>query len=296
MRFFVTGANGFIGKLLCTHLRVNNHEVYGIDIEAGEHVDFCNIVHDDISQFMPENVDAVIHLAALSRDQDCRNRLRATNEVNVLGTIRLSEAALKKGAKQFIFASTEWVYDNFEAQQEKDEDSVINLLQLDSEYAASKFIAESSLKQFSKSNNLPMTVLRFGIIYGPRTNNWSAVEALLNSVNSKEEVEVGSLKTGRCFIHVEDIISAIEASVGVPGFEVLNLQGDQFVSLGDVINASAKLLNKDIVVKESNPENPSIRRVSNKKIKRVLDWSPKYDIESGIASISDTVLGYNFCR
>jgi len=290
MRYFVTGANGFIGQRLCEFLRARNDEVFAIDIEASHNVSACDIVFDDIESHLPANVDVVIHLAALSRDQDCRRKLKTTNDVNVLGTIRLVEAANNQGAKQFVFASTEWVYDNFNDFEEKDESSPINLHSLDSEYAASKYVAESNLKLFSLHNNLPITVLRFGIIYGPRKSNWSAVEALLNQVNTKEVVEVGSLSTGRCFIHVDDIISAIHASFGLQGFEILNLQGDSFVSLKDVIDAAQSVLSKKVLVKESNPECPSVRRVSNKKIKKILNWSPKYDIKLGIAAIKETVL------
>lgn len=290
MKIVITGANGFIGNKLSSYLRQRNHEVIGLDLEANHQVQACDISKDVLESFIPDDTDIVIHLAALSRDKDCFKNPLITNQINIYGTQRLIEAAHKKQVKQFIFASTEWVYDNFSDSEFKTEDSVINLHNLDSEYAASKYVAESNLKQYYRHHQLPITILRFGIIYGPRKNNWSAVEALLNNVATKEKVEVGCLQTGRCFIHVDDVLSGIEASLALPGFEILNLQGNEFVTLQKVLDAAQKALNKNVEISESNPLQPSIRKVSNTKMKALLGWSPRYDIYAGLESIKNEVL------
>ena len=290
MKIVITGSNGFIGKKLSAHFRQHEHEVVGLDIDEDIHTLRCDITRDNLDDLIPDGADAVIHLAALSRDKDCSNNAQTTNQVNILGTQRLVEAAQKKGVKQFIFASTEWVYDNFDDTQFKTEESIINLHNLDSEYAASKYVAESNLKLYFKHYQLPTTILRFGIIYGPRKENWSAVEALLNNVASKQKVEVGCLKTGRCFIHVDDVITGIEATLGLPGFEILNLQGDEFVTLQEVLDAAQKSLNKQVEIGEGNSSQPSIRKVSNSKMKNMLEWTPKYNIYSGIEAIKNEVL------
>ena len=290
MKILITGANGFIGKRLMQYFNVKNHEVSGLDIESRQNVKACDITQDDLAAFIPADTDVVIHLAALSRDKDCSKNALQTNQVNVYGTQKLVEAAFKKQVGQFIFASTEWVYDSFSDSHFKTEEDSINLHNLDSEYAASKYVAESNLKQFYNYSQLPITILRFGIIYGPRKDNWSAVEALLNSVAKRDKVEVGSLNTGRCFLHVDDVISGIEASIDSPGFEIFNLQGNDFVTLGQVLDAAQSTLDKKVEITESNPEQASIRKVSNVKMKETLSWSPKYNILSGIEAIKSEVL------
>ena len=126
-----------------------------------------------------------------------------------MGTLNLMDAAHSRGVRQFIFASTEWVYDSFSEDEIKTEDSVIDIGKLDSEYALSKLVSEQNLRQRFAYGFCDTTILRFGIIYGPRFKNWSAVESLFHAVGTEQEVRIGSRQTGRCFIHVEDIAAGI---------------------------------------------------------------------------------------
>jgi len=202
-----------------------------------------------------------------------------------MGTLNLIEAAEKKRARQFIFASSEWVYDNCSKDEMKNEESFINIANHKSEYALSKLVSEANLRQKYQRGFCPTTVLRFGIIYGPRKGGGSAVESLFSAVKSGGEVTVGSLKTGRCFIHVSDIASGIIESIGLDGFNIINLEGDTFITLEDIINTAGKLLRKNPEVIESDPANISIRNISNEKSKRMLKWKPEIDLERGLKSL-----------
>lgn len=290
MRIFVTGSESFVGKELLLQCNKANIEVTGIDLVSS---DYSRTLIGDIRSAsgvkqIPQGVDAVVHLAALSRDSDCKNNGYSCFDVNVMGTLNLIEAAHAKRIKQFIFASTEWVYDRFEEGEEaKTEEYPINIANLTSEYALSKLVSETNLRQKYLHGFCPVTILRFGIIYGPRKNNWSAVESIFNSVATKDTVTVGSLETGRHFIHVSDIASAIVKSIGLNGFETLNIQADKLITLGEVIEASKKLLGRNPIVMESSPDRPNIRRVSNEKAKKLLRWQPAADLETGLRSIMD---------
>lgn len=250
----------------------------------------CSVVdirYPNIAEKIPENVDAVIHLAALSRDPDCRNRAYQCFDINVMGTLNLMEAAQKRGAKQFIFASSEWVYDSFQEGVVKKEDDVIDIAQLTSEYALSKLVSEANLRQKFQHGFCATTVLRFGIVYGPRKDNWAAVESLLNAVATQEEITVGSLKTARRFIHVSDIATGIVAAIGLTGFEIINLQGDNLVALGDVIETSKKLLNRNPKVIEKNSGQANVRLVGDEKAKKLLKWRPEISLMTGLKSVAD---------
>ena len=204
-----------------------------------------------------------------------------------MGTLNLIEAAKGKAAKQFIFASSEWVYDKFEEGVSKTEDDLIDIANHTSEYALSKLVSEANLRQKFEHGFCPTTILRFGIIYGPRKGNWSAVESIFNSVATQDTVSVGSLKTGRRFVHVSDIASGILAAVGLSGFEIINLQGNQMISLGDIINVSKEITKKNPSVTEKNPGQVSLRTVSNEKAKKLIGWEAKIDLKKGLQSVHE---------
>jgi UDP-glucose 4-epimerase len=291
MRVFITGVKGFVGQELALQCEKQGIEVIGTDIADGDEHNYykMDINSNNITEIIPEGCDAIIHLAALSRDQDCKNNAVDCFRINVMGTLNLMEAAQQKGAKNFIFASTEWVYDSFLEGEIKDENSFIDIAKHKSEYAFSKLVSEGNLRQKYQHGFCNVTILRFGIIYGPRKSNWSAVESLFHTVSTRDVVEVGSLKTGRCFIHVADIVKGVIKSIGLTGFHLINLQGDHLITLGNIIEVSKRITEKNPSIVEKNPENISVRNVSNEKARTVLNWEPEYNLKKGIESLIGTV-------
>lgn len=288
MQLFVTGSSSFIGQTLIDRCDAQGVAVTGVDLAPPRRGDchMADIRDPAIAAHIPEGVDAVVHLAALSRDGDCRDNAHACFSANVMGTLNLMAAAQARQAKQFIFASSEWVYDRFEAGVEKQEEDVIDITNLRSEYALSKLVSEANLRQKYQYGFCPVTILRLGIIYGPRRENWSAVEALLHAVATREEVTVGALATSRRFIHVTDIADSILAAVGLSGWNIFNIQGGKSVSLGEVIETSKALLHRHPCVIETAPDTPSIRLVSGQKACEQLNWQPRIEIEAGLRSVA----------
>jgi UDP-glucose 4-epimerase len=288
MNVFITGVKGFVGQEVASQCKKQGMEVIGTDVFGGDEHNYYKmdiVSSDGLADIIPEACDAVIHLAALSRDPDCKNNGLNCFNTNVMGTLRLMEAVQKRKAANFIFASTEWVYDTFSEGEIKDEDSFIDIAKHKSEYALSKLVTEANLRQKYQYGFCNVTILRFGIIYGPRKSNWSAVESVFNTVGTKDAVEVGSLKTGRCFIHVADIAGGVIKSTGLTGFNLINLQGDRLITLGEIIEASKKITGKTPRVIEKDPNNVSVRNISNKRAKSVLNWEPQYDLEKGLRSL-----------
>lgn len=286
-KVFVTGIGSFVGQHLVQAAEVSGFELVGVDINPPSDSRFidADIRDRDLHNKIPKEVDAVIHLAALSRDPDCRNRGYECFDVNVQGTLNVLDATEKSGAKQLIFASSEWVYSHFDDNQPASETDVIDAASLDSEYALSKYVSEQNLRQKHNHGYCPISVLRFGIIYAERKNNWSAVEALVNTTRENDVVTVGSKATARGFIHVSDICSGILSAVGLPGYEVINLQGPATVTLGEIVSSAAKYLDKEVEIKESSPDTPSVRNVSGAKAAKLLGWSPKITVDEGVARL-----------
>ena len=285
MTLFITGSESFIGRVLRDQCRARGIETIGIDTVApNDSVSKKgNICDPAIGEMIPEGA-TVIHLAAVSRDADCRENPRRAFDVNITGTLNVAAAAEKRRAKQLIFASSEWVYGDVRNDEVQFEDQPIDVTSMKSEYALSKIVGEQLLRLTCK---VPaVTVLRFGIVYGSRTLNWSAVESLFNTVRTGDEVRIGSVETARRFIHVSDIASGILASCGRAGFEVFNLSGDRPLTLREVIATSAKLLGRRVTITETNPQAPSIRNPDNTKARTMLDWKPEIDLESGLTDLS----------
>jgi len=289
MKIIITGSESFVGKELISQLKTLDCTIIGFDSVSPINPDYeffnIDIRDPEIYKSIPNDTDVLIHLAALSRDSDCKKKAIECFDVNVMGTLNLIKSASVKNVKQFIFASSEWVYDKFINSEEKNEESIINTENHFSEYALSKLVSESNLRQQYNHGFCDVTILRFGIIYGPRKSNWSAVESIFSQVKNQNKVTVGSLKTGRRFVHVSDIARGIVDSFGLKGFNIINLTGNNIMILKDIIDLSQQILNKKIQVLESNPEQISTRNPSNFKAKQIIGWEPKIDLKSGLESL-----------
>lgn len=284
MSFFVTGSESFIGRVLLDRCAARGIEAVGVDAAAPDTPTSkkADIRDPALADVMPEGA-TVIHLAAISRDLDCRADPARAFDVNVNGTLNVAAAARKRSAKQLVFASSEWVYGDVRNDDVQLEDQPIDVTAMKSEYALSKIVAEQLLKLTCK---LPgVTVLRFGIVYGSRPSNWSAVENLFNAVRTRDEITIGSAATARRFIHVSDIVSGILAAVGRSGFEIFNLSGDRPIMLGDVIESSGRLLGRRPRVVESNSAQPSVRNPDNRKARASLAWKPEVGLAAGLADL-----------
>ena len=284
MTIFITGANSFIGSEVLRNFRERNVAYSGVDLSPSDDgaCEIGDIRDPDISDLIPEGVDAIVHLAALSRAADCRDKARECFDINVMGTLNMMDAAQKRNAGQFIFASSEWVYDTFDPGCDRVEDDPIDISKLNSEYAISKLVSEVNLKQKYGYGFCSTTILRFGIVYGSRKVNWSAVEALFESVATSDSVTVGSLATARRFVHVSDIANGIIAAIGTPGCETINIQGRELITLGKIIQTSSTILGKSPKINENSPETPSIRNVSSEKAERLLGWQANTDLMKGL--------------
>lgn len=286
----ITGSESFVGKELISQCKKNGIPFIGLDLVDKKERDYefylTDIKSPKIVDFIPENTDAVIHLAALSRDADCKGKAYDCFGNNVMGTLNLIRACKTKNVKQFVFASSEWVYDEFKDGEEKDENAFINIYNHKSEYALSKLVSEINLMQQYNLGFCSTTILRFGIIYGPRTNNWSAVESIANIIKNKDEITVGSLKNARRFIHVSDIANGIIKSIGLKGFNILNLTGDQMITMENLIVECEKIYGKKMSIIEKEPMIISIRNPSNRKAKQLLNWQPEIALKEGLKSLN----------
>ena len=138
-------------------------------------------------------------------------------------------------------------------------------------YAQSKIIIEKFLDTNRIFKNI--NILRFGIIYGSVVRkNWSSVEKIFEVVKNNNRLIVGSRKTSRRFVHLDDLINGILLSTKLKGFNLLNLTSNKKISLQNIVETSAKYLKKKITIIEKNPNEPSIRNIDSSKAEKLLKW------------------------
>jgi len=281
----VTGSNGFVGAKLCQLLSNNGHEVIGVDLTVSPHPTSYKQISLDFADpeiwHLLDSETTVIHLASISTDSDCRNNPELAIEVNLLKLQKLKKILETCRVKQLIFASSEWVYPEKEEAEIQDEAVEISSNNLSSLYAISKLVGEDLLRLYCE---IPTTVLRFGIVYGPRAKPGSAPESLLYNVSLNKNIEVGNLETSRRFIFVDDlvfgILRVIESNIQ-PGFNIYNLAGNRLVSLKDIILTSQDITNNTIDFSQMLKP-ASIRNPVSGKFEAQFRWERTTSLDLGL--------------
>jgi nucleoside-diphosphate-sugar epimerase len=281
----ITGSSGFVGEILALCAIREGFEVIGIDLKKSNKLPCrqleLDLTSENFHNEIPEYA-TIIHLASLSTDGACKANPLIALDANLRATALVLENAVKSKASHFVFASSEWVYPELSkviSQSEKDE---LKLTSLNSLYAITKLFGESLIRIDSR---VPHTILRFGIVYGPRFPPGSAVESIAWKIHLNEEVKIGSKNTARRFIHVNDLINGIlkctDIGPSLLNQKIINLSGSELVSLDDVANTSNQILNKSTQIIETGGIT-SIRNPVNALAFELLRWKPKVDLKAGL--------------
>ena len=99
MNIFITGVNSFVGKNLINQFKqYPKHKIYGCDLiinKKNKSFVKADIRSKNFYKKIPKKIDAIIHLAAISRDKDCSDDLINCYLTNIIGTLNVIEAAKK---------------------------------------------------------------------------------------------------------------------------------------------------------------------------------------------------------
>ena len=169
----ITGVNGYIGSKIANSLVEKNYEIIGIDLNSSN-INFLvnkrnfKYFRADItdSKSFPNELkqaNILIHCAALvhkrSKDLSRENYFK----INYAGTKNILSFLHKKWLKQIIFLSTVSVYGGLNQEIIQDENSAPDPEDF---YGESKVAAENEIREFSKINRIPFTILRLTPVYG----------------------------------------------------------------------------------------------------------------------------------
>ena len=218
----VTGGAGFIGSNLVERLLSHGHEVTVVDdLSTGlkSNLDLTKVTFHELSLTDRDGLakalsaDAIVHLAARgSVPRSLKNPI-ATHDVNATGTLNVLEAARSNGA-HVIFSSSSSVYGR-NGQLPKDESMWLSPL---TPYAASKLAAEGYVQAYGAAYDVPVTLLRFFNVFGPKQRPDHEYAAVLpkwiwKAMNNEAIDVYGDGSQTRDFTYVRTVLDVIEDAI-----------------------------------------------------------------------------------
>jgi UDP-glucose 4-epimerase len=303
MRVAVTGGAGYIGSTLIRDLLKEGHEVTSLDNQTTgnyEHVKrlkgSAKLIVGDIRS--PEDLDsafkgmdAVVHMAALSDLDACNDKPDEAVSVNVYGTHRVVESALKNGMKRLVFCSSAAVYGT-PASIPVTEETPTHPLNL---YGVTKLAGEKILDAAHANNGLETVNLRFGNVYGVGLyTNWVGVipKFVALALDGKPLTIYGDGESTRDFVHVEDITRAIVLSLTTKGIEgeTFNI-GNETTTVNEIaawVSEETRKATGNSVKTTHLPPRPGETKefsYDTSKISDAIGFRPKWQLRDGVKQI-----------
>ena len=303
MKILLTGATGFIGKVLLEELLKHNNIVVtavrrissslpGSVLQAK-----MNDVFDlEIAQMM-HGVDTVIHCAARAHvlHEHTTDPLIEFRKTNTIGTLNLAKQAIAAGVKRFVFISSIGVLGNLNKQPFSESDTP----NPQGAYATSKYEAELGLLELAKESSLEVVIIRPPLAYGPNVpGNFSL---LLHWMYKNIPLPFNAIDNKRSFVALEHLVDFIIVCAEHPAAanEIFLVADDEDLSTSELLNRVSIMLGKkaqlfsinqkllEFLLKVVGSQKLAQRlcgslQVDIGKAKNLLSWSPKTNVEEGL--------------
>lgn len=300
----VTGGAGFIGSNLVAELLRRNWRVRVLDnfstgkrshldrVLAAAQANTFELVEGDIRSRDDclnacREIEYVFHQAALRSVPRSVDDPSATNEVNVLGTLNVLQAAVKAGVRRFVYASSSSVYGDASVspQQEDHRPGPI------SPYAVSKLAGEHYSVSFYQVYGLETVSLRYFNVFGPHQDPESKYSALIPSfiqqVSRGEPLEVhGDGLQSRDFTYVGDVAQAnlLAAQAAKVAGQVFNIACGRSHTVLDVGETIVRIMGRDPGRRHTEARRGDVRhtRADISRAQRSLGYQPGTNLEDGL--------------
>jgi UDP-glucuronate 4-epimerase len=233
----------------------------------------------------PVTFDAVIHLAARAGVRPSLENPWIYYETNVIGTLNLLELCRQRGVRKFVLASSSSLYGMNTPRPFREDASTDMVL---SPYAASKKAAEVLGYTYAYQYGMSITALRYFTVYGPAGRPDMMPFRFVQWISEGKPVSVfGDGTQLRDFTFVDDIARGTIASLGLKGFEIINLGTDAPIMLMDAIKLIEELLGikAQIEFKSKHPADVLATWADIGKAETLLHWRPQIKFGQGIAQL-----------
>ena len=314
-RVLVTGATGFIGSWLVKELLARGAHVIALVQEAppeselvrsgdlGRVTDARGELEDAdaVERIVAEHhPDTVIHLGAQTLVSVAHRDPLATLESNVRGTYNLLEACRRHGdvVRAVVVASSDKAYGEHDSLP-YDEDTP---LRPQHPYEASKACGDLLARTYHHTYGLPVTVTRFGNVYGGGDLNWSRIVpgTIRSLLHGERPVVRSDGRFTRDYVFVQDVVGAClllagrAAEDGVAG-EAFNFGPGSPASVLEVVDRLRALIGRDDL--EADVRDTAVGEIRHQslasgKARRVLGWEPSWSLDDGLAETIDWYRGF----
>ena len=301
MRALVTGAAGFIGSTLVDRLLADGHTVIGLDDlssgrmanldAAGAHEGFefveADIVNVDLIGFLADTRPEVVH--HLAAQIDVRRAVADPQfdaTVNVIGAVRLAEAARRAGVRKVVNTSSGGaiygVPESFPTNEVARADPA-------SPYGAAKLAAEVYFNSFRHLYGMDCSHIAPANVYGPRQepHGEAGVVAVFAKamLAGRPTTVFGDGANSRDYVFVDDVVDAFIRASGTAG------SGQRF-NIGTGVETSDRALHTVVAAVVGAPDEPQfaparlgdVRRscLDARKAEVVLSWRARIRLEDGV--------------
>lgn len=314
--YLVTGGAGFIGSNIVEELLFQGERVRILDnfstgkrdnlnlvkdslqaANKSNYIDNLEIIEGDIRSYhivreAVEDVEFILHQAALpSVPRSVKDPL-TTNEVNVVGTLNILNAAKESRVKRIVYASSSSVYGDLEILP-KTEDMLPKPL---SPYAVSKLAGEKYCQVFTMLYGLETVALRYFNVFGPRqdpSSQYSAViPKFINQIKDGQAPTVyGDGEQSRDFTFVKNVVEAnlLACKEGLEDLsgEVFNVAFGKRITINELVHTINKILEVDISPHyvDQRPGDVKHSLANIGKARQFLRYEPKVDFYEGLRKL-----------
>jgi len=305
----ITGVAGFVGSNLAIQLLALGHKVIGIDnFSYGEKRNIASIINNNDFQFIENDLtkpqvidnieyDYLVHLAS-QKIPRYSSAFKTISENDIMINVVI-EACLNTKSK-LIFASTSDIYGkNPDLPYHEESNSVLGPTTVKRwAYALSKIHSEHLIIANNQDNGLEYTIMRFFGSYGPNQNLtwWGGPQSVfIQSIleNKGFEIHGDGLQT-RTFTYIDDTVQGIVKCIFEDNAknEIFNIAGEptEEITIKELGETICNLLDVDASDKMTyipystfgKYEDVRNRVPDISKIKKLLGYSPKYNLVEGL--------------
>ncbi len=238
MKIIVFGGSGFLGSHVSDKLSEAGHQVTIFDkvkspwLRENQKMIIGDILNIASVEDTVDGMDIVFNFAGIADIGEASQRAADTVKYNILGNTILLDACVKAKIGRYIFASSVYVYSK-----------------AGGFYRCSKQACEDYIENYYEVFNLEYTILRYGSLYGPRSDEKNAIYRFVKEALSTGEIQYyGNASALREYIHVEDAaLSSVEILEPEFANEYLILTGNQSMRVGDLLKMIREMIGKPLV-------------------------------------------------